>query len=340
MWPKDTFGIIKQNIEKHKGLVDREVKIQMIKESREERYEALKKHQEERDFRELDRLERNIPPQDYEPILNNVQSRHCAETGKWIFSDPLFRTWLGVRNDAKQRLLWLAGIPGAGNLNLAAKIDRVISDLYIGNTFLCYSILLHLQEMSQANESIQILYAFPSDGDTSGNTKAAIIRSLLYQLCRSNPSLIPAVNKEHDARYSRSLHSNICDNLLEKFICSSEPVYIIVDGLDECEMIERKQLLRTILHLSKTCSNLHVLVASRKEVDIQQALKSNCETLLAEEKNRADIKRFVISEINSLWRKIKPIANAEPLAGEFLKAVAHNIVNQSEGARSMCRKMS
>ena len=193
--------------------------------------------------------------------------------------------------------------------------------------------------MAQTNESTQILYAFPSDGDAGGNTKAAIIRSLLYQLCRANPSLIPAVNKEHDASYSRSLLSNVCDNLLEKFICSSEPVYIIVDGLDECEMIEREQLLRTILHLSKTCSNLHVLVASRKEVDIRQALKTNCETLLVEEKNRADIKRFVTSEINSLWRKIRHIASAEPMAGKFFKTVTHNIVNQSEGTSSIYRKV-
>ena len=189
----------------------------------------------------------------------------------------------------------------------------------------------------QTNESIQVLYAFPSDGDTGGNTKAAIIRSLLYQLCRANSSLIPAVNDGHDARFSRSLHSNICDSLLEEFIWSSEPVYIIVDGLDECEMIERKQLLKTILHLSKTCSNLHVLVASRKEVDIREALKENCETLLVEEKNRSDIKRFVTSEINSLWRKIRHIASAEPMAGEFLKTVAHNIVNQSEGTGPIYR---
>ena len=278
---------------------------------------------EDRDFRDLDRLERNIPPHYYGPILNNVLSRHCAETGKWIFSDPLFKVWLGAGNEVKQRLLWLAGVPGAGNLNLSTIIDPVIAEIYIGKTFLCYSILLHLQGMAQTNESIQIVYAFPSDGDTGGNTKAAIIRSLLYQLCRVNPSLIPAVNNSHDAHFSRSLHSDICDNLLEELICSLEPAYIIVDGLDECEMIEREQLLKTILHLSKTCSNLHVLVASRKEVDIREALKKNCRTLLVE-KNRSEIKRFVTGEINSLWRKIRSFASAMPIAGKFLKTVAHN----------------
>ena len=187
--------------------------------------------------------------------------------------------------------------------------------------------------MAQANESIYILYAFPTYDDTNGNTEAAIIRSLLYQLCRANKSLIPAVNKEHDARSSRSLLSNTWDKLLETFICGSEPVYIILDGLDECDEIERERLLRTTLGLLENCSNLHVLIASRKAADIRRALEPNCETLVVEEKNRADIKRFVTSKINDLWRKIRHIA--EPTTGEFFKTVAHNIVNQSEGTRSI-----
>ena len=199
--------------------------------------------------------------------------------------------------------------------------------------------------MAQTDESIYVLYAFPTYDDTIGNKEVAIIRSLLYQLCRANPSLIPAVNKEHDARRSRSLLLNTWDKLLETFICGSEPVYIILDGLDECD--ERKQLLTTILRLWKNCPNLHVLVASRKEVDIRRALEINCETLIVEEKNRSDIKQFVTKEVNDLWRKIKHIAEktkkiagktkqiAEPTTREFFEMVAINIVNQSEGSRFM-----
>ena len=144
------------------------------------------------------------------------------------------------------------------------------------------------------------------------------------------------MNKEHDDRHSRSLLLNTWGKLLETFICGSEPVYIILDGLDECDEVERKQLLRVILGLWQNCSNLHILVASRKEVDIRRALETNCETLIVEEKNRTDIKRFVTREINELWRKIRHIA--EPMAGEFFKTVRHNIVNQSEGARSIEKK--
>ena len=195
--------------------------------------------------------------------------------------------------------------------------------------------------MAQVNKSIYILYAFPTYNDAGGNTEEAIIRSLLYQLCRANQSLIPVVNEEYEARQSRSLPLDTWGKLLETFICSSEPVYIVLDGLDECEEIERKQVMKIILGLWQNCSNLHVLVASRKEVDIRQALEGNCETLVVEEKTRSDIERFVTKEIDDIWRKIsrRRIADLEPGTGEFFEIVKRNIINQSEGAGSI-EKMS
>ena len=95
------------------------------------RDEALKRYEEERDSNELDRLERYIPPHDYTTLLEKVQRGHCAETGNWIFSDPLFRSWRNARsNEAKQRLLWLAGVPGAGKPS-AIVIDGVITEHFI-----------------------------------------------------------------------------------------------------------------------------------------------------------------------------------------------------------------
>ena len=187
--------------------------------------------------------------------------------------------------------------------------------------------------MLRVDGSAYVLYAFPTNDDSGGNTEMAIICSLLYQLCRANPSLIPAVNKEHDARYSRSLLLDSWDEQLETFLCGSRTVYIVLDGLDECDEIERKQLLRTILRLWENCSNLHMLIASRKAVDIRRALATHCETIIVEEKNRTDIKRFVAREINNLWSEIRHIA--EPTSGEFFRTVANNIVIQSEGVGSL-----
>ena len=46
VWPKygDIFATVGRSIEGHKGLIDREITIQRIKESREESDGALKRH--------------------------------------------------------------------------------------------------------------------------------------------------------------------------------------------------------------------------------------------------------------------------------------------------------
>jgi hypothetical protein len=121
LWPRyeDTFTLIHKNIEKHKLLIDRQVNILVIKDAQKEREEALSRHHEERDFREMTRLEKNIPhhTRDYVDRLHDIRDKYCAETGKWILSDPRFQSWVDANSsDAKQRLLWLSGIPGAGNL--------------------------------------------------------------------------------------------------------------------------------------------------------------------------------------------------------------------------------
>jgi len=133
LWPRyeDIFTVIQRNIEQHKSLIDRQVNILVIKEARRESVEALKRYQEERDFREFCKLEKNISSHDYRPRLYDVESKHCAETGKWIFSDTRFQSWLNAgSSEGKQRLLWLAGVPGAGNsliaIGIAARLLNII----------------------------------------------------------------------------------------------------------------------------------------------------------------------------------------------------------------------
>jgi hypothetical protein len=126
IWPQyeGIFTIIHQNIEKHKGLIDRQVNILVIKEARNERKEALRRHHEEMDFHEMSRLEKSIShyTRDYADRLYDIRDKYCPNTGKWILSDPCFQSWIDANSsDAKQRLLWLAGIPGAGNLSRELK---------------------------------------------------------------------------------------------------------------------------------------------------------------------------------------------------------------------------
>jgi len=212
-------------------------------------------------------------PQLYTANLNAIKDKYCPDTGKWIFANPQFMVWLNSNsNDLKQRSLWINGMPGAGNplFSLAGSLSKSENWLTCtGKTYLCFSILEYLQNTTQVPG--YVVYAFPTYDNTATNTKIAITQSMIYQFCRANPSLIPAVNRAYESEFAggRISSLNTCEGLLEEFICRAEPVYIVLDGLDECEEGERRQLLDSFHRLLLACPNLHVLVSSRKEADIR-----------------------------------------------------------------------
>ena len=76
-------------------------------------------------------------------------------------------------------------------------------------------------------------------------------------------------------------------------IASVGDTYIVLDALDEC--VEQDELLRD---LEKFCSwegvDLHVLVTSRREPDIEEAL-----TLLCDSRNRISIHELVDVDIRT-----------------------------------------
>jgi len=162
-----------------------------------EREESLRINQIERDHRELSRLKKNLMPQLYTANLNAIKDKYCPDTGKWIFANPQFMVWLNSNsNDLKQRFLWINGMPGAGNplFSLAGSLSKSENWLTCtGKTYLCFSILEYLQNTTQVPG--YVVYAFPTYDNTATNTKIAITQSMIYQFCRANPSLIPAVNR-------------------------------------------------------------------------------------------------------------------------------------------------
>ena len=59
--------------------------------------------------------------------------------------------------------------------------------------------------------------------------------------------------------------------VLENVIVGLQHTYIILDALDECQSAERKRLSALISRITKL-GNLHLLVTSRKEQDIEEWL--------------------------------------------------------------------
>jgi hypothetical protein len=157
---------------------------------------------------------------------------------------------------------------------------------------------------------------------------------MIYQVCQANPTLTPFVNQRYKSFLGRILnsHAHPCGEILETLLSGDQPVYMVLDGLDECAKDQREQLTSTLLDLGRNCPNLHISVSSRKEVDITRTLEPNAEVVTVEEKNKGDIKHFVSQEIKHLCERVQ--ADAIPGVDRFFQDLQAKIVFQSGGITS------
>jgi hypothetical protein len=106
-------------------------------------------------------------------------------------------------------------------------------------------------------------------------------------------------------------------------------VYIVIDGLDECKLEERLDLLSNVQSLLNTHSALIKLcVASREETDIKISLRANFCINILEAKVTSDITSFVREVVMSKFQS-RELRVGDP---DLLKNIILALVN---GARGM-----
>jgi len=118
IWPKkqDKIDVVVSNIERHTTLMTNEVTLQHIREEHELRAQSLAHFDQETDFQESQKfrtLETRVSPRNYDDRLDSLLNRSYEGSVKWLLSNKSFLEWLDNSNPAL-RLLWLQGIPGAG----------------------------------------------------------------------------------------------------------------------------------------------------------------------------------------------------------------------------------
>lgn len=315
--------------EREEALREREEALREREEARTERIENIRAREEEREMREQELLEkclRHLP--DYGAEISRLDQTHCSKTGTWIASDHRFESW--IDETSGQRALWLTGIPGAGT-SRQVRYGNQRADCPAGKTYLCFAILRHLEMNVKVAKSANLLYAFPTYDCIGGNTSIAIFESFVYQICQSNPLLTPVVTLDYQkSRGHFRPPARFLAELLEKLICGTEPTYMIVDGLDECEESQRKEILETIICLSQKCSNLRVLFSSRREVDIDRVLQGICQIVPVDQHNRGDIQSYVTVQLQEICQKAR--TSGDLVAN--IKSLVRPIVTQANGKRA------
>ncbi|KAJ2905926.1 hypothetical protein MKZ38_003714 [Zalerion maritima] len=258
------------------------------------------------------------------------EDTECKDTGRWIV-DPkkgkYVEDWIKDRS-TDHSILWMNGKKGAGKSFLASII---------------------IDECMKEEDAITS-YFYCHERDPNQNTSLAVFRGLLSQLAQSCPDLAPCLFSKRAAA-TMTITSMEAKGLLELMLERRQ--YIIIDGVDECEQVERKQIIqffaeRTAKSQAQGDSKMRVMFVSQSLMDIRKVLQSpgiNPRIVDLRPDDRCidgDISRFVDLRMKEMQKKFRNLTPAEVTRikkscktgdaheGMFLFAhlVTHNLLQQ------------
>ncbi|KAJ7243017.1 ankyrin repeat-containing domain protein [Mycena rebaudengoi] len=189
-------------------------------------------------------LEKWIQSPRVDQSQSSASGKRHPGTGLWLLKEcPEFQEWVYPSNS---NFFWLYGISGCGKTILSSAIIDTLRNRAKYNVF------------------------FYFDTNTSDqHTVKQLLCSVVTQLSVLSPAPDKTLSALWDS-YGRGQHfpSNsalVSEALIPILTEFKEPVYIVLDALDECS--ERTELLRVITTiLDAKLFNVHLLVTSRPEV--------------------------------------------------------------------------
>jgi hypothetical protein len=243
--------------------------------------------------------------------LKEKKDRLLYKSIEWILQDPQYRSW---QNGEDISLLWIKG--GAGN----------------GKTMISIGIIerVLLPQTLPQSDHVVVTYFFCQNDNYELNTIESIVKGLILRLVKQQEGLKASLRDrwdttnncfEQDITKWRTLWEILVE-MLDR--CECQRVYIIVDGLDECQDDGMADFLREIVRTGvQYPSKVKWLLTSRPLDSAEQALLTeNDQVQVSLELNLHHISKAVKSyiefKVNELYRRHKyPEAMRQRITSEL-----------------------
>ncbi|KAF1993541.1 hypothetical protein P154DRAFT_625367 [Amniculicola lignicola CBS 123094] len=199
-------------------------------------------------------------------------SQHKPGTGKWFLNSVEYNTWFS----GSDPLLWLHGKAGCCKTVLTSTIIENVSN-----------------QLKRLPDAI-LAYFYFSFTDSEKQTYNGMLLSMVTELSR-NRTVRPTLKAAYDQKQPQKPSSSSLEGILIDLLKTHQHQYLLVDALDECSEEERGQVMQGLQRLTQTLPNMRLLMASRKESDIEDFMLQWCGTRVAVDEARVneDIDMFV-----------------------------------------------
>lgn len=176
----------------------------------------------------------------------------------------------------------------------------------VGKTYLSSTVID--QALTQGRRTLFVLLSYTFRDSLSA---LSVIHSLIFQLTSDDQDLQAILCQSTAKELKRNLKKAV--ELLITLLSTAGPVFIVIDGLDEIDEIERGRLLQQLLELSNSCDETKILVSSRTEDDIQAILRDNVVEIRVDNRNAGSIQAFINRRVQAWFtlRDFVPEARAE-----------------------------
>lgn len=180
--------------------------------------------------------------------------------------------------------------------------------------------------------SVSVAFFYCKHSDDQRNTYLAVARAILTQLLNQNQELLPYMYDQCLSSGQASLVSlKLCEELLKIALTAISKTYIILDGIDECTLVERKAILSfftSIIEADATPGRLRGLFVSQDENDIKKQLKAASVVRLKDTDNSADIKEYATQWSSEIQKKFELSPNEQ-------KYIISAVCDRSEGGQDL-----
>ena len=141
----------------------------------------------------------------------------------------------------------------------------------LGKSVLCCSMVENL--LSQ--KMMPFASYFCNYSPISNDTVPLFLRTIAAQLIKQTPELVTWVHQNYVEKAMSPSKKNMKD-LLTQVLAGMQICRVLVDGVDECEESQRKEILTSILLLQQEAgSSCKLLIASRDEAQIHKFLRQS-----------------------------------------------------------------